>query len=82
MSQINELFEKAQVLPPSERELLATLLLESVRAEDDGPIVLDAEDEAELERRIEMIRTGKAKGHDLESVMESLRATLHKQSVV
>jgi putative addiction module component (TIGR02574 family) len=81
MSKVNELLEKARALPASERELLATILLESVQIENDGPIVLDPEDEAELARRLEMIRTGQAKGHDLEAVMESIRATLHKKSV-
>jgi putative addiction module component (TIGR02574 family) len=78
MSMLTELFGKAQVLPPTEREQLAMMLLETLPDEDNVPIVLDPEDEAELERRLEAIRTGQAKGHSLESVMESIKATLRK----
>lgn len=79
MTKVSELFDKAQHLQARERELLAMLLLESVKLGKDEPVVLDPDDEAELERRLEMIRSGQAKFHDLESVMDSLRATLSKQ---
>ena len=76
-----ELFEQAKLLPARERELLATLLLQSLDAESDAGVSLDAEDEAELQRRLELVRTGQAKGHDLETVMDGLRAILRKKSV-
>jgi len=79
MSTLAELFGQAQVLPPTEREQLAMMLLETLPGDESVPIVLGDEDEAELERRLEMIRTGQAKGHSLESVMESIRATLRER---
>lgn len=81
MTKVDELFEKARLLPISERELLATRILESLQDGDGGDLVLDADDEAELHRRLELIRTGQAKGHDLASVMDGLRAILRKRSV-
>ena len=78
MSTVMELFGQAQTLPVAEREQLAMLLLETLPAEDGSAIDLDPEDEAELERRLDSIKSGQAKGHDLESVMESIRATLQK----
>jgi putative addiction module component (TIGR02574 family) len=81
MSKVDELLEKAMSLPASDRALLASILLESLKIAKDGPIILDPDDQAELERRLEMIRTGQFKGHDPESVMESIRATLRKKSV-
>jgi len=79
MSTVDELLEQAKQLPASDRELLAARLLESIN--EGGPIALDANDEAELHRRLELIRTGQAKGHDLQSVMDGLRTILHKRSV-
>ena len=77
---IAELFDKAQVLPAVEREQLALMLLDSLPQDDESPIVLDPEYEAELERRLEDIRAGRAKGHDLATVMDSLRATMRKHA--
>jgi putative addiction module component (TIGR02574 family) len=73
---VAELFDKAQILPSTDREKLALMLLESLPEEENGPIEIDEEYEAELHRRLEMIRTGQAKGHTVESVMDSIRATL------
>jgi putative addiction module component (TIGR02574 family) len=66
-------------LPTNDRELLVARLLESIA--QGGPILLDADDEAELHRRLELICAGQAKGHDLQSMMEGLRTILHKRSV-
>ena len=77
---VAELFDKAQVLPSAQREQLAMMLLETLPADENAPVEIDEEYEAELERRLEMIRTGQAKGHSLESVMETIRATLRGQS--
>jgi putative addiction module component (TIGR02574 family) len=79
MSVLNELYDKAQFLPPNEREQLALMLLDSLPDEEGAAVVLDPDYEAELERRLESIRTGQAKGHDLPSVMQSLRTTLAKR---
>jgi putative addiction module component (TIGR02574 family) len=73
---VAELFDKAQVLPSADREKLAMMLLETLPEDEGGPIEIDEEYEAELERRLELIRTGQAKGHSVEDVMESIRATL------
>jgi putative addiction module component (TIGR02574 family) len=77
---VAELFDKAQVLTFADREKLAILLLESVPEDHDAPIEIDEEYEAELHRRIELIRTGQSKGHTLEEVMTQLRETLRKHS--
>jgi putative addiction module component (TIGR02574 family) len=77
---VTELFDKAQFLPSNEREQLALMLLETLPADDAAPIELDEEYEAELERRLERIRSGQSKGHTLESVMDHLRETLRKNS--
>ena len=53
-----------------------TKLLETIPEDEEAPIEIDEEYEAELHRRIELIRTGQAKGHSLEEVMDSIRATL------
>jgi putative addiction module component (TIGR02574 family) len=79
MNMLTDLFDQAQVLPPDQREQLALMLLDSLPDDQDLPIVLDPEYEAELERRIEEIRTGRAKTHDWESVRESLRVTLENR---
>jgi putative addiction module component (TIGR02574 family) len=77
---ITELFDKAQVLPTSDREQLALMLLETLPADDEGPVVVDEEYEAEIHRRLERIRSGDSKGHSLEDVMKQLRETLHRNS--
>jgi putative addiction module component (TIGR02574 family) len=77
---VAELFDKAQVLPSSEREKLAMMLLETVSEDEDSPIEIDEGYEQELHRRIELIRTGQSKGHTVEEVMAQLRETLRKHS--
>jgi putative addiction module component (TIGR02574 family) len=77
---ITELFDQAQILPTPQREQLALMLLETLPADDDGPVVIDEEYEAELERRLESIRSGQSKGHSLEDVMKQLRETLRQNS--
>jgi putative addiction module component (TIGR02574 family) len=78
MITVMELFGQAQTLPVAEREQLALMILEALPAENGVAIDLDPEDEAELERRLDSIKQGQAKGHNLESVMESIRTTLRK----
>jgi putative addiction module component (TIGR02574 family) len=80
MSAIGELFSQAQNLPPVEREQLALMLLDSLPEDGGMPIGLDPDYEAELERRLEAIKSGRLQGHDLESVMQSLRTTLQQRS--
>lgn len=77
---VAELFDKAQGLPLAEREQLTMMLLDTLPEDEDAPIEIDEEYEAELERRLEMIRTGQAKGHSVEAVMDSIRATLNGHS--
>jgi len=81
MTEVEEIFEKARLLPDIEREYLAMMILKSLNAEAESSIFLDPEDEAELDRRLEMIRTGQVHGHDLPSVMDSIRAKLRKRHV-
>jgi len=81
MTKVEEIFEKAKLLPDIEREYRAIMILKSLPNEAESSIFLDPDDEAELDRRLEMIRMGQVQGHDLASVMESVRATLRKQHV-
>lgn len=76
MSVLAELYDKAQVLPPGEREQLAMMLLDSLPGDEETPIVLAPEDEAEIHRRLEAFRSGRAKTYDLASVMKTLRDTI------
>lgn len=58
------LAEEALSLPPEERAALAQLLLDSVAA--DGPS--DAEIKAELQERLERLKSGEDKGLSFEAV--------------
>ena len=81
MTKVEEIFERARLLPDLEREYLAMMILKSLNAEAESSIFLDPEDEAELDRRLEMIRMGQVQGHDLPSVMDGIRAKLRKRHV-
>ncbi len=72
MSIASDLFSQALSLPADKRGELAFLLLESL-PEDERPIELDPEYEAELFRRLEEIDSGRAKMLTLEDVMTRLR---------
>jgi len=77
---VAELFEKAQALPLAEREQLTMMLLDTLPEEHDGPIEIDEEYQLEIERRLERIRTGQSKGHNIEEVMTQLKETLRHHS--
>jgi len=70
----SDLYSQALNLPAEKRGELALLLLESL-PEDERPIELDPEYEAELVRRLEEMDSGKAKMLTLDEVMASLRKT-------
>jgi putative addiction module component (TIGR02574 family) len=72
MSAANDLYSQALNLPADQRGELAYLLLESL-PEDERPIELDPEYEAELVRRLEEIDSGRAKMLTLDEVMSRLR---------
>lgn len=72
MSVANDLFSQALNLPAEKRGELAFLLLESL-PEENRPVEIDEEYEAELHRRLEEIDSGRAKLHTLEEVMSRLR---------
>jgi putative addiction module component (TIGR02574 family) len=72
MSAANDLYSQALSLPAEQRGELAYLLLESL-PEDERPIELDPEYEAELFRRLEEIDSGRAKMLTLDEVMARLR---------
>lgn len=65
-------YSLALSLPPEERGELAYLLLESL-PEDERPLKLDADYEAQLQRRIVDIDNGSAKVLSLEETMKRLR---------
>lgn len=72
MSIANDVFSQALNLPADQRGELAYLLLESL-PEDERPVELDPEYEAELFRRLEEIDSGQAKMLSLGEVMAKLR---------
>jgi putative addiction module component (TIGR02574 family) len=72
MSMAIDLFSQALNLPAEQRGELAFLLLESL-PEDERPIELDPEYEAELFRRLNEMDSGQAKLLSLAQVMASLR---------
>jgi putative addiction module component (TIGR02574 family) len=72
MSMASNLFSQALDLPADQRGELAHLLLESL-PEDERPIELNSEYEAELIRRLEEIDAGRAKMLTLDEVMQRLR---------
>ena len=55
MTKVDEIFEKARLLPDSDREYLALMILKSLRNEPESLVHLDPEDEAELDRRLELL---------------------------
>ncbi|HEY2411724.1 MAG TPA: addiction module protein [Pirellulaceae bacterium] len=69
-----DVFLQALGLPADQRGELAHLLLESL-PEDERPLELSSEDEAELVRRLEEIDSGRAKMLTLDEVMQRLRNT-------
>jgi putative addiction module component (TIGR02574 family) len=71
MSIANDLYSQAINLPADQRGELAFLLLESL-PEDERPLDLDPEYEAELIRRLEEIDSGRAKMLTLGQVMERI----------
>jgi putative addiction module component (TIGR02574 family) len=75
-SGFGELFDRAIALPADEREQFALMLLDSLPEDGDAGFVLDSEYEAELERRLEEIRSGRAKGVSIETSMNRLREAL------
>ena len=79
MNIANDVFSQALGLPAQQREELALLLWESL-PEDDRPLVLDAEYEAEVLRRVEEVESGEAKTLTLEDVMARLRKSSTAQS--
>jgi putative addiction module component (TIGR02574 family) len=72
MSAANDVYSQALSLPAEQRGELAHLLLESL-PEDERPIQLDPEYEAELVRRLEEIDSGRAKMLTLDEVLARLR---------
>ncbi len=63
---------EVEQLPEAERAELASYLLASLDAEEEG---LDASWEAELARRVEEIRTGRAVGRPADEIFAELRAS-------
>jgi hypothetical protein len=70
---MNDLYCQALDLPDNKRGELALILLESLPEDQDPPIRLDPEYEAELRRRIAASERGELKMHSLEEVMTMLR---------
>jgi putative addiction module component (TIGR02574 family) len=73
MSVADDLVAQALTLPPEERAEIAHQLLESLPDEDDLPVIVDEELAAEINRRIENRRLGRAKLVDLETFKKTLR---------
>jgi hypothetical protein len=55
MTKVDEIFEKARLLPDIDREFLALKILKSLRIEPESTLHLSPEDEAELDRRLDML---------------------------
>jgi len=72
MSMTGDVYSQALSLPVDQRGELAHLLLESL-PEDERPIELSSQYEAELIRRLEEIDSGQAKMLTLDEVMQRLR---------
>jgi putative addiction module component (TIGR02574 family) len=72
MSIGTDVFSQALSLPTADRKALAIQLLDSL-PEEELPIALDPEYEAEIYRRMEEIKSGRARMYSLEEVMSGLR---------
>jgi putative addiction module component (TIGR02574 family) len=79
MNVANDLYCQALDLPADKRGELALILLESL-PEDDPPIQLDPESEAEIRRRIAASERGESKMFSLDQVMAMLRERRDAQS--
>src|SRR5262245_8214400 len=79
MSIANDVFYQALGLPVQQREELALLLWESL-PEDERPLTLDPEYEAEVLRRAHEVGSGRAKTLTLEEVMARLRKSSSAQT--
>ena len=67
---VDEVRSQALVLSPSERALLAHDLILSLDSPD--KLGLDAKDEAEIARRVRMVREGSAQGRPSHQVFGSI----------
>jgi putative addiction module component (TIGR02574 family) len=70
---MNDLYCQALDLPAEQRGELALILLDSLADEDDLPIRLDPELQAEIRRRISASDRGEVQMLSLEQVMSMLR---------
>jgi len=68
------LLDRALKLPPDERAQLATELWDSLEAEDDSE--LSPQWAAEIDRRLERLASGKAKGRPADEVLAEIRREL------
>jgi putative addiction module component (TIGR02574 family) len=73
MNTANEILGQALNLPAEQRAEIANKLLQSLPDDDDLPVVVDQELEAEVHRRITEHRLGRAKTVDLETFKKTLR---------
>lgn len=71
---IDSIREKAMALPASDRASLAHDLILSL--DDPADLELSPEQEREIERRVRLVREGKAQGRTAEEVFADIRAKL------
>jgi putative addiction module component (TIGR02574 family) len=69
----NDLLAQALSLPPAQRAELAQQLIDSLPEEDELPVVVDQDLAAEVDRRIENHRLGRAKTVDFETFKRTIR---------
>jgi putative addiction module component (TIGR02574 family) len=72
MSTIQEVRKEVMALSASERASLAHDLILSL--EDPADLELDAGQEAEIQRRVQMVREGKASGRSSDEVFADIKA--------
>jgi len=75
-----DLLSQALNLPAEQRAEMAQVLLDSLPDDTDLPYIADEELEHAIARRIEDLRTGRAKTVDLETFKRNLRDTLIRSS--